>query len=588
MQAVATLKDLQAELAELRSRHAAMPDDDLFVLWFLLAFVTDDEAVAKKAVTGRAGDKSSDAILIDDATKTVVLVQGKYRQKLGKGSEKRADVQTFADLGKRLTTEDAKAFKEFVSSADAFVSERLKEARKRLLNDGYRLWLYYVTLGRCSPAVKQDAENSLRGLPCTARIDILDDRRLVRLLQDYLDGVAPPIPELSLEMEQGQNVSLTGILQRADYGNGTEAWVFSMRGDRVGDLFVDTGIRLFARNIRGFLGNTPINAAMVNTLKKEPDKFFYYNNGVTIVCDQAEEARSHGQIKLRVSNPQVINGQQTTRTLAEHLDLAKRASVLVKVIRIPRDSDGRSRDFDALVSSIVAGTNWQNAIKEADLRSNDRRQIEIERAFRKLGYLYLRKRQSKSEARRFTGGRWHTVKKEELAQAVAACDIDPLLPREGKDNLFKAEIYERVFPNSDPNYLLPRHCTNKLVSYRSRGKPQRGYAKWVVLNFVWDQVGHLLKGAKRAQTFRIAYENWDKPIIRPLEQMTELAFVEAIRFYQAARGKGDQATDISSFFKKKGLDKHFAESWRRRAAVSRGRFAAAMKTFASGLEEAEY
>lgn len=145
-----------------------------------------------------------------------------------------------------------------------------------------------------------------------------------------------------------------------------------------------------------------------------------------------------------LSNPQVINGQQTTRTLAEHLDLAKRASVLVKVIRIPRDSDGRSRDFDALVSSIVAGTNWQNAIKEADLRSNDRRQIEIERAFRKLGYLYLRKRQSKSEARRFAGGRWHTVKKEELAQAVAACDIDPLLPREGigRERIEKVDLEE--------------------------------------------------------------------------------------------------------------------------------------------------
>lgn len=588
MQDLATIRDLQAELTELRSRHSTMPDDDLFVLWFLLAFVTDDEAVAAKAISGRAGDKSNDAILIDDATKTVVLVQGKYRQKLGKGREKRADVQTFADLGKRLTTEDAKAFKDFVSSADAFVAERLKQTRRRLLKDGYRLWLYYVTLGRCSPTVKKDAESSLRGLPCPIRIDILDDRRLVRLLQDYLDGVAPPIPELALEMEHGQNVTLTGILQRADYGNGTESWVFSMRGDRVGELFHETGIRLFARNIRGFLGNTPINAAMVNTLKREPDKFFYYNNGVTIVCDQAEEARSHGQIKLRVSNPQVINGQQTTRTLAEHLDLAKKASVLVKVIRIPRDSDGHSRDFDSLVSSIVAGTNWQNAIKESDLRSNDRRQIEIERAFRKLGYLYLRKRQSNSEARRFLGGRWHTVKKEDLAQAVAACDLDPLLAREGKDNLFKAAVYEQVFPNSDPNYLLPRLCTNRVVTYRSRGKPQRGYAKWIVLNFVWDKICHLVKGGKRASTFRTAYENWDKPIVRPLERMSDLAFAEAIRFYRATRGVGEQAIDISSFFKKKGLHRQFTDYWARKATASRKKFTSALSSFEAAMGEAEY
>lgn len=588
MSTTATIKDLRAELDELRTRHSKLPDDDLFVLWFLLAFVTDNEDAAVRSICGRAGDKNNDAIFIDEDSKTVVLVQAKYRHKLGQGSEKRSDVLTFTDLASTLTSGDAVGFKEFVADADPFVTERLKQARKRLLSDGYRLWLYYVTLGRCSPTIKKDAENKLRGLPCRARIDILDDRRLVHLLQDYLDGVAPPIPELSLEMEQGQNVSLTGILQRTDYRNGTESWVFSMRGDRVGELFTETGVRLFARNIRGFLGNTPINAAMVNTLRKEPDKFFYYNNGISIVCDQAEEVRGDGRIRLKVSNPQVINGQQTTRTLAEHQDLAKWASVLVKVIRIPRDADGHRRDFDSLVSSIVAGTNWQNAIKEADLRSNDRRQIEIERAFRKLGYLYLRKRQSKNEARRFTGGRWRAVKKEELAQTIAACDLDPLLPREGKDNLFKAALYEQVFPNSDPNYLLPRYCLNWVVTYRGRGKPQRGYAKWVVLNFLWSQIGQRVKTNKRAQTFRIACENWDRPIVRPLERMAEFAFVEAVRFYRAKRGEGDKAIDVSSFFKKKGLDRQFADFWDHKASGSRRKFAAEMKNFEKGLEGVEY
>ena len=75
--------------------------------------------------------------------------------------------------------------------------------------------------------------------------------------------------------------------------------------------------KLFARNIRGFLGmKSPVNKGMEETLKKEPERFFYYNNGVTIICDEAERKSSGGRDILQVANPQVINGQQTTRTLA--------------------------------------------------------------------------------------------------------------------------------------------------------------------------------------------------------------------------------------------------------------------------------
>jgi hypothetical protein len=118
----------------------------------------------------------------------------------------------------------------------------------------------------------------------------------------------------------------------------------------------------------------------------------------------------------------VINGQQTTRTLARAARRAPKASVLVRVIRVSRDEDhGGQHQFEALVSRIVAATNWQNAIRPSDLMSNDRRQITLERQLRKLHYLYLRKRMTKGEARRAAGVRHlHFVKKEEIAQAVGS------------------------------------------------------------------------------------------------------------------------------------------------------------------------
>ena len=144
----------------------------------------------------------------------------------------------------------------------------------------------------------------------------------------------------------------------------------------VADLFEHAGTRLFARNIRGFLGSTEINRSMESTLKNESEYFWYYNNGITIICDDADETSSHGKHILRVKNPQVINGQQTTRMLYRMANTSPKASVTVKVIRVTRRDDGGSEQFDTLVSNIVQATNWQNAIRASDLISNDRRQIE--------------------------------------------------------------------------------------------------------------------------------------------------------------------------------------------------------------------
>jgi hypothetical protein len=43
-----------------------------------------------------------------------------------------------------------------------------------------------------------------------------------------------------------------------------------------------------------------------------------------------------------------------------------------------------------------------------------------------------------------------------LAQAVAGCDLDPYIIRSGRDKLFEEELYSQVFPNSDPDFYLPR------------------------------------------------------------------------------------------------------------------------------------
>ena len=566
-----TESDLRKELGELRDRFPKLPDDELFVAWFLRAFITEHEDEAMESLTGTTGDKGIDALFIDEPSRIVFIIQGKYRQKLGVKQESRQDVLAFAQLAATLFGNHAD-FANFTKSIDPLVRKRLTEARERILKRKYRLQLYYVSLGKVGKELRDEAYHMVRCADTAASLDVFDGKRVMFLLRDYLDGVAPPVPSLDLEMESGQGVRVTGILNRYDSRTSIESWVFPMSGQAVGELYEFAGVRLFARNVRGYLGSTEINRGMDTTIEQEPEFFWYYNNGITIVCDQAERVSSGGRDILRVTNPQVINGQQTTRTLYKNLPLSAKASVVVRVIRVPREKVRSANGFEALVSRIVAATNWQNEIRPSDLMSNDRRQIEIERQLRKLGYYYVRKRQTKSEARRSAGVRsYHLIKKEELAQAVAGCDLDPLIVREGKENLFEEQYYRQVFPTADPYYYLSRYCTMAAITYTARGYPERGYAKWVVLNFVWGRVAPLVRSRQGAECYHQAwFRVWDS--VQRLIPAVGIVFNAALHFYHTRRGKGAKAIDVSSFFKRKNLHLEFEKFWHGSINKRRGAF----------------
>lgn len=575
-----TDQDLKTEIAEMRERFPRLQDSDLFVAWFLKCFVTEKEEEAISALVGGPRDKSLDAIFVDEPAKKVFIVQGKYRQRTGGALEHRSDVTAFAELAH--TFSDNEAFASFNEGLETAAAGKSEEARKRLRSRGYRLQLYYVTTGRCSSSLIEEAQRIVRHAESSAGIDVIDGKRILRLLSDYLDGVAPPVPLLELEIENGQGINLGGVLQRYDGNTRIESWVIPVNVRHIAEMYELAGIRLFARNVRGFLGeNTPINRNMEATLEKEPPFFWYYNNGITIICDQAEQINRSGRKLMRIVNPQVINGQQTTRTLHRKAAKNSKAAVLVRVISVPRDSNEESNRFENLVSKIVAATNWQNAIRASDLMANDRRQIELERNLRKRDYQYLRKRQSKGEARRHAGVRHRfMIKKEELAQAVAACDLDPSIVRQGKERLFEERYYDQVFPNADPNYYLPRYWLVWYASYAARGYPQRAYAKWVVTHFVWQAMTKLLKSRHLRELFIQVNERDDLP---SLEMLCNAAFKGVMSFYRARRGTGEKATDVSTFFQRKSLHRDFERFWT--SGSYRSQYSRALKRFKNEMRE---
>jgi hypothetical protein len=579
------LQDLREELSELGSRFRNLSENDLFVLWFLLAYLVEDEDVAARGLVGGSGDKSVDAVVIDDRASIVFLIQGKFRLSINQKSEQRSDVISFADLGPVLWG-DRDNYKRFAEGLDALVKSQLDDARDRVQRrDRYKVHLLYVTTGSCSTGLEAEAKRIAVGAKGPTEFDVIDGRGVLGVYRDYLDGVAPPVRSLDLPVQASGRVS-SGVSSRFDPTSQIESWVFSMSGRDAAKLFRSTGVRLFARNIRGFLGLTDINRAMEATLIERPEYFWYFNNGITIVCSGAQEIRQKGKTVLRVNNPQVINGQQTTRVLAAQDEISPSASVLTRVIQVPRDVDSEDR-FEELVSRIVEATNWQNQIRASDLVANDRRQVFIERELRKLGYQYLRKRQTNAEARAASGSRFRfLVRKEELAQAVAACLLDPYIVRQGKEGLFSEQYYTTVFDGTSGSHYLDRYWLMKRVSAASSGYPERAYAKWVVLHFMWSKLGREI--SSRSDRFRAACEQprHSEQLLQSLHRAIDVAFLECLAFYRQNRGAGPRAVDVSAFFNRRNRHKEFGAHWDEfGSAARRKRFDSSLARFALHLKQ---
>jgi AIPR protein len=581
-----TEADLKRELDDLQSRSPRLDHNEIFIAWFLRAFVTADEGLAISALCGGSRDKDVDAVLIDDSSRCVFIVQGKYRNKLMRHGEKRPDVMSFANLAAALSG-DEEQYTILSKKISPDVQDRLTKAREKILKFNYELQLFYVTTGKASTSLKEEARKSTRTIKeCNADFELIDGHRILALLDYYLRDVAPPVASMDLEMESGNGVEVRGIFHRYDSKMDIESWVFSMTGHEVAKMYEEAGPRLFALNIRGYQGDTDINEGMEETLEQSPEYFWYYNNGLTIVCEKAEKITSHGRDILRVSSPQVINGQQTTRTLAKMMAYNSKASVTVRVIRVPHTMETNSDHFDTLVSQIVKSTNWQNYIVPSDLIANDRRQIEINRQFRNLGYWYVRKRQTRGEARREAGGKQYKfINKTELAQAVAGCELDPAVVRRGKERLFEEKLYGSIFPTSEPYFYLKRFWLMKEVEFASKGYPERAYAKWLVLNFMWKEISQYLNSMSKRIVFEREWKIQKGDTVFFLWKANTEAFRAALDFYRFHRGKGDKATDVSSFFKRTNLHTEFAKFWSGSKNTHKSKFNRYVEKFDLALHE---
>jgi hypothetical protein len=186
------------------------------------------------------------------------------------------------------------------------------------------------------------------------------------------------------------------------------------------------------------------NLGVIDTLKKEPSKFFMYNNGLTLIAENidARPTNANKKVKLKLSGIQALNGGQTLRTIHRFHESDKQhiatylsqSQVLVRIFK--------TTDDDELKNKIAEHTNSQNSISNVDLKSLRPEQIQLEQYLDEYEIAYTRKTGDSGQAK--NDKHKYQISMERFGQLLFSVNGNPHKAYNQKKSIFD-EYYDEVF-----------------------------------------------------------------------------------------------------------------------------------------------
>ena len=334
-------------------------DGQRFIAWYLRNVHLIDQNQAKYDTTDGKDDKQIDAVVIDDDNSIVYIVQGKFI-----GSDK-VDAQPLHEvLSSWLQLKDPVKLQE---GANERLKPRLSEI-STALEDDYTIIFELITTANLTENARADLkvfqEQLAKDEELSASLHLIDSEELKRRYEVSLEHEVPHISHI-ITLENGKflscNVAETHVVLAAIPL--TECINFP--GIKDGSLF--------KKNVRQFMGlSNRVNKEIKTTIYSGKCRdFFFYHNGITAICDKMEL----NDCVLTLRGLCVVNGCQSLNTIlacSEKVRELDETYMLFRFYEIPQ----RDR-----TDKISISTNLQSAVKPRDLRSNDRRVLNLKRLF---------------------------------------------------------------------------------------------------------------------------------------------------------------------------------------------------------------
>lgn len=324
-----------------------------------LADISPQEA--SKSIVDGGKDNGIDSIYFDKREKIMYILQSKWKQE-SKGSVK-------ADEIMKLT----KGFRDLVNARyDRFNSKlksKIPDIEESLNDAGTRFELILVYSGQTPLADEplrelDDLLNEMNDPTEIVNKRILNQSSIYNIISQGATGY--PINLDVCLYEWGQ----TKEPYQSYYGQ--------VSAREIADWWIKHHPKLFSSNIRFFLRDSEVNEGMINTVKKEPEKFWYYNNGITALCSSISKKPLGGSGRdtgvFECKDVKIVNGAQTVGSIARAYqsspEQVEQAKVLVRFISLENCPEEFSTE-------ITRYNNTQNRIDRREFVALDPEQERI-------------------------------------------------------------------------------------------------------------------------------------------------------------------------------------------------------------------
>jgi AIPR protein len=424
-------RSLTAQVRTLAHRFA-VTENQAFLIWFMTTTLdlSEDEALEAASIDG-ANDKGIDSFYVDNDQGRVIILQGKYSETMNVNVREAHLTSLQASLN-WLTSPEAlrrEGRNDLAQAAEDYL---------KAIRDGYGIELWFVyTVPRLDNIEKMiDVYNRNPD-------NVEASRSLRHFSQETMEAVWHEREDQRARRISTETIRLGGHVAFKFDGEFGRAIAISIPANELVRLYDKYGDLLFDRNVRLFLGNRKgsINAGIAETLRddRQRGKFWAFNNGITMLCDAFEVDNQEEAVK--VSNFNIINGCQTTVSVAQAPGDLAGVHVLARIINPPND----------IVDDIIKYNNSQNPIKMWDIASQHKAQRRLRREFEQLPepYIYLTRRGSRPTGGlakfRDRDGKLRQIQFEQAGQNAAAFRGQPVLAYKDKTLIFMKH-HDEMFP----------------------------------------------------------------------------------------------------------------------------------------------
>lgn len=426
------LNELRSIEEELEKNNKKVTDENAFEYLAMQFFCYKIKSVKPKlydiesSITNGPNDGGIDFVYYDDEESKVVLGQCKYTENM-----KLNDI--ISELNKMSST--VENFKKAnTGTYNKKLKTNLQNALDRLPDEsaGNVEYCIFTTsdINQNDVTNKLHAENNLYSKDMVSVYGVSEINSQIKELIEK----AKTVNEYKIEIDYPHNV----LQYETDNVSGIMVNMSSESLVRMYDKFKDEG--LFDLNIRKYIKNKTVDEGIKETLDKERDNFWFYNNGLTIAC--SEYVLDGNKVKLYDFS--IVNGGQTTNRIGNYKGSNTNKFYLpCKIISI-KNNDQK------LYSKIAEATNSQKPINPRDLKSNSPEMKMLQRWLGKEGiYLEIKRGEKRKRNAR-------NIKNDELGQLLLSFGYQqPGTARSGKRNIFENKpLYNKLYRvnyEKDPN-----------------------------------------------------------------------------------------------------------------------------------------